>query len=153
MGHPAKLYFRSEMWCTQIESMFRLGAPAAAAFCYTSCIMKIHRLLGLALLFFLPLSAIAKDKSYIQGKLVSAGTTQTILEGDQFDFATVVIQVDDILITARGRRVTRHSGEIVPGVIIGDPIPVNIDGNEIRLKLPSGKEFKASIVKRERIPK
>jgi hypothetical protein len=105
------------------------------------------------LLLLIATSALASnhDRVYVSGKLLSSGTTERLLEGTSFENALITVQVGDVVYTARGGRVSRHSGEIVPGLIIGDPVPVSIDGQDLRLKLPSGKEFKATIVKRERV--
>jgi hypothetical protein len=91
------------------------------------------------------------DRVYVSGKLLSSGTAERLMQGTSFNNALITVQAGDVIYTARGGRVTRHSGEIVPGVIIGDPVQVSIDGGTLRLKLPSGKEFKATIVKRERV--
>ena len=60
------------------------------------------------------------------------------------------MRVADVIYTARGDRIRRRTGDIGQGLIIGDSVKVAIDGGNLILLKPDGKELKTKITKRER---
>jgi hypothetical protein len=84
------------------------------------------------------------------GKLLDISYDERLEEGTTYRRAIYHVQVGDIVYLGRGERVKRHSGDPGHGLIIGDPVKAAIDGDNLILQRPDGKEIKAKIVKRER---
>jgi hypothetical protein len=107
----------------------------------------MHRLLpGVALMLML---AGAKH-DFQSGKLMNIATDERLYEGTTMRWAVFTVKVADMVYTARGERVRRHSGDPGQGLIVGDPVQVAIDGETLILLKPDGKELKAKITRRER---
>jgi len=62
----------------------------------------------------------------------------------------ILQQGDLLVITARGDRIRRHSGDIGQGLIVGDAVEAAIDGGDAMILKPDGKELKTKIIKRAR---
>ena len=60
------------------------------------------------------------------------------------------VQIGDLVFTARGDRIRRHSGDVGQGLIVGDAVQAAVDGGDLILLKPDGKELKTKIVKRAR---
>jgi hypothetical protein len=91
-----------------------------------------------------------KNHEYQTGKLVDISTEQHFVEGTSHKRAIFTVQVGEIVYTARGGHVTRHSGDIGKGLVVGDPVKVVEDGDHLFLLLPDGKELKTTIIKKTR---
>src|ERR1700722_2332597 len=92
----------------------------------------------------------AASHQFQDGKLVNISDEERLDEGTTFKWALFVVQVNDIVYTARGPRIRRHSGDPGRGLVIGDAIKVAIEKDELILMEPDGKELKAKITRRER---
>jgi len=55
-----------------------------------------------------------------------------------------------LVITSRGDRIRRRSGDLGQGLIIGDAVQLAVDGGDLIILKPDGKELKTKIIKRER---
>ena len=84
------------------------------------------------------------------GKLISVTSDERFVEGTSYQWAIFRVQIGDLTYTARGERIRRHSGDIGQGLVIGDTVQVVVDGENLMLLKPDGKELKAKIIKRER---
>ena len=94
---------------------------------------------------------VAETKHNFQtGKLINITADERFDEGTSYRWAIFTVQVADVVYTARGDRVRRRTGDIGQGLIVGDPVKVAIDGGNIILLKPDGKELKMKITKRER---
>jgi len=91
-----------------------------------------------------------KQHDFQKGKLINVTTDERLIEGTSARWAIFTVQISDLVYTARGGRVRRHSGDFTEGLIIGDPVQAAVDGGELILLKPDGKELKTRIIKRER---
>lgn len=107
------------------------------------------------LICFLLLStaAFAKDHAFQQGKLLAVDTDQRLYEGTSIGHALLTVQVDDVIYTVRGERVTRRTKDFSGGLIIGDSVQASLEGNNLVLLKPDGKDLKTNILKRARVAK
>ena len=95
-------------------------------------------------------AAFAAAKHIFQtGKLLGVSIEETVVGGTSIRQALFTVQIGDLVITARGERV-RRTGDIGQGLIIGDAVQVALDGGDMILLKPDGKEMKTTIFKRER---
>ena len=92
----------------------------------------------------------AKQHAFQTGKLMGIASDERVLEGTSYRWAIFTVQVADVIYTARGDRIRSRSGDIGQGLIVGDPVKVAIDGGDLILLKPDGKELKTKITKRER---
>jgi hypothetical protein len=115
----------------------------------------MRKILGMVLfsICFGSLAANAANHSFTTGKLLDVRTDERLMEGTSFTCAIFIVQIDDILYTLQGKRlVSLRARDYGEGLIVGDPVQVSVEGNTVILLRPNGKEFKTSIVKRERAP-
>lgn len=103
----------------------------------------------LLLLFALPLTA--KPREWQDGKLIDVRSHETgngaLRAQNGYCLAVEVGQVDFLLEYEPYGRGSYQPSDLV----VGDTVKVNIDGNNMHLTKPSGGEFKAHIVRRERV--
>ncbi|HKY62787.1 MAG TPA: hypothetical protein VJR29_05140 [bacterium] len=130
--------------------------------------MSLTRRVSLIVLLLLLASpALAKDKApkeYQQGKLLNIEEKDTVqttyVSQKQSDGRTVTTPVEDkqkhYFITVQLADMV-YVGEYTPAFfgkpgdwVIGDPISVRLDGNNMYLQKPNGKELKSKIRKRIR---
>jgi len=105
--------------------------------------------LALALTFASTVPGAAKH-DFQTGKLINIDTDERLYQGTSFRWAIFTVQVGDLVYTARGGRARRHSGDPGHGLIIGDPVQAAVDGENLILLKPDGKELKTKITKRAR---
>jgi type IV secretory pathway VirB9-like protein len=87
----------------------------------------------------------ATKRNFQAGKLVS------VTMDERFGWAVFTVQVGDLVYTARGGRVRRHSGDLGQGLIVGDAVQIALDGSEHLILLkPDGKELSTTIIQRAR---
>ena len=91
-----------------------------------------------------------QHREFQTGKLINIATDERLYEGTSFRRAVFTVQVADLVYTARGQRVRSHSGDMGRGLVVGDAVKVAIDGEDLILLTPDGKEMKVKITKRER---
>jgi hypothetical protein len=109
------------------------------------------RLFGIALMsMFAVLLAGAAKHDFQTGKLMNIATDERLYEGTTIRWAVFTVKIAGVVYTARGERVRRHSGDPGQGLIVGDAIQVAIDGENLILLKPEGKELKVKITRRER---
>jgi hypothetical protein len=104
----------------------------------------------LACLLLLSSAAFAKVHIFQTGKLISVSTEDRLFEGTTVSHALLTVQVDDVIYTVRGERVTRRTKDFSEGLIVGDSVQTSVEGNNIFLHKPDGKDMKTEILKRER---
>lgn len=108
-------------------------------------------LLAVALTLTLATNFLAATKHNFEKETLINVTSDEILdEGTTYRWAIVTVQIGDLVYTARGGRIRRHSGDPAQGLIVGDTIQVAIDGDDLILLKSGGKELKAKITKRAR---
>lgn len=106
-------------------------------------------LIALTLAFTISLLGAVK-RDYQTGKLLSVTTDERLVEGTSQRWAIFTVQIGDLVYTARGERVRRGTTDFAQGLIIGDAVQVTVDGEDLILLKPDGKELKSKILKRER---
>lgn len=92
----------------------------------------------------------AAKRDFQAGKLLSVTVDERLEDGTTYRWAVFTVQIGDLVITARGGRVRRSTGDIGKGLIVGDPVQAAIDGSDLILLGPDRKELKAKITKRAR---
>jgi hypothetical protein len=92
----------------------------------------------------------ATKHEFETGKLISVTADERLDEGTSERWAIFKVQIGDLIYTARGERIHRHSGDFAQGLVIGDTAKMTIDGGNLILLKPDGKELKTKIIKRER---
>jgi hypothetical protein len=117
--------------------------------------MKILALL----LLLVSTAAFAKDHVYQEGKLLSVSKQNDSSIGTglgnmalavPMGHAIFTVQISDIVYIVRGEKVNRRTKDYSKGLIIGDPVKVAVEGNNLILLLPTGKDFSTAILTRER---
>jgi hypothetical protein len=89
-------------------------------------------------------------RQFQAGKLLDISSDERLEEGTTYRRAIYHVQFGDVVYTGRGERVSLHSGDPGHGLIVGDPVQAAIDGGELILQRPDGKEIKTKIIKRQR---
>ncbi len=113
--------------------------------------MKMHRLdvlLGITLAA--AGSAQAWDHVFATGKLLDVSTEEHADAKHPQTHAVYTVQSGDMVYTVRAEKVKVHSKDYAKGLIIGDPVPVSVEGEHVYLQMPNGKEMKTDIIKRAR---
>jgi len=95
--------------------------------------------------------ASAAQHEFQSGKLVNISEDERLVTGTTLRWAVFVVQVNDIVYTARGPRMRRRSGDPGHGLILGDSVMVAIEKDDLIIRQPDGKELKAKITRRERV--
>jgi hypothetical protein len=112
-------------------------------------VRKVLLMVTLALTFA---ATILAAKHELQtGKLTNIMADETLIEGTSYRRAVFTVLIGDLVITARGDRIRRRSGDIGQGLIMGDSVKVAIDGGDLIFLKPDGKEMKTKIIKRARV--
>jgi hypothetical protein len=106
--------------------------------------------LAVLVLMFATICFSAAKHDFQTGKLHSVTVDERLYEGTTYRWAIFTVQIGDLVITARGGRVRRHSGDIGQGLIVGDAVQVAVDGGDLILLTPDRKELKAKITKQAR---
>jgi hypothetical protein len=112
----------------------------------------VHKILPLVVLALM-LGAIcsgAAKRDFQTGKLLSVTAEERLDEGTTYRWAIFTVQIGDLVITARGDRIGRHSGDIGQGLIVGDAVQAAVEGGDLIMLKPDQKELKAKIIKRAR---
>jgi hypothetical protein len=60
------------------------------------------------------------------------------------------VQIGDLIYTLKGDRIRHHSKDYAQGLIIGDSVQASVEGNEVFILKPDGKDMKTGVLKRER---
>jgi hypothetical protein len=108
-------------------------------------------LVGVALVLALaPFVTGATKHDFQTGKLINIDFEERLISGTSFRWAILTVQVGGVVYSARGDRMRRHSGDPGHGLIIGDPVQAAVEGEDLILRRPDGKELKAKITRRER---
>jgi co-chaperonin GroES (HSP10) len=84
------------------------------------------------------------------GKLLDISSDERVEKGTTYKYAVYQVQVGDIVYFGRGEKVSKHPGDRGHGLIVGDPVQAAIDGTDLILQRPDGKEIKTKIIKRQR---
>jgi hypothetical protein len=95
-------------------------------------------------------SAGGAHRDFQSGKLLEVSSDERFVEGSSFRRAIYEVQVGDVVYFARGERLGRRSGDPGHGLIVGDSVQAALNGDNLILKRPDGKEIKAKIIKRQR---
>jgi hypothetical protein len=93
----------------------------------------------------------AGSHNFQAGKLLDVTTDESFHEGTSHRRAIFSVQIGDIVYTLKGSRVSRWGNDYAKGLIVGDSVQASVEGGDIILLRPDGKEMKTSILKRERI--
>lgn len=108
-------------------------------------------LLTAVLLTLVPTSLRAGPHSEFQlGKLLDVSSDERLYEGTTHRYAIYEVQLRDLVYFARGEKLSRHAGDPGHGLVVGDTVQVAVDGDNLILQRPDGKQIKAKIIKRQR---
>jgi hypothetical protein len=89
-------------------------------------------------------------RDFQTGKLLDVSSDERLIEGTTVKHAVYEVQLGDIVYSARGERIHVHSGDVGHGLVVGDSVQVAIDGDNLILQRPNGKEIKTKIIQRKR---
>jgi hypothetical protein len=103
----------------------------------------------------------AAKQEFKTGKLLDVTTETKLVDGSSYRWAVFVVQVDDLIYTAKGDRLGRvhdslltlaitKSGDNGRELVVGDPVEVSLRGDHLVIRKPNGKELKTKIIKRAR---
>ena len=113
---------------------------------------RVVRLLLMSIVVqLLPLCVYAGNQhEFRAGKLLDVSSDDRVVEGNSIKYAIYEVQVGDIIYFGRGERMRRHSGDPGHGLIVGDPVQAAVEGDNLILQRPDGKDIKTKIVRRQR---
>jgi hypothetical protein len=89
-------------------------------------------------------------RDFQTGKLLNVSSDERLIEGTTVKHAVYEVQLGDIIYFARGERIHVHSGDVGHGLVVGDSVQAAIDGDNLILQRPDGKEIKTKIIQRKR---
>jgi hypothetical protein len=89
-------------------------------------------------------------RDFQAGKLLDVTSDERLIEGTTVKHAVYEVQLGDIIYFARGERIHVHSGDVGHGLVVGDSVQAAIDGDNLILQRPDGKEIKTKIIQRKR---
>ena len=112
--------------------------------------LRKFRLLAVFALMCVTICSAAAKRDFQTGKLLSVTVDERLDEGTTYRWAVFTVQIADLVITARGERIRRFTGDVGQGLIVGDPVQVAVDEGDLILLKPDRKELKAKITKRTR---
>jgi hypothetical protein len=116
-----------------------------------SCILALMRVsIGLSVLFSTLCLYAGTHREFKTGKLLDISSDERLIEGTTIKHAIYEVQVGEILYFGRGERIRAHSGDVGHGLVVGDPVQAAIDGDNLILQRPDGKEIKTKIIQRNR---
>jgi hypothetical protein len=93
----------------------------------------------------------ASTHDFQQGKLIEISTDERLDLGTSERWPIFTVQIADVVYTTRGGRLRqRRSGDPGHGMIVGDPVQVVVEGEQLIFLAPGGKELKTRIIKRTR---
>jgi hypothetical protein len=93
----------------------------------------------------------AGSHNFQAGKLLDVTTDVRANGSNARTIAILSVQIGDIVYTLNGGRVSQHANDYAKGLIVGDPVQASVEGGNVILPRPDGKDMKTSILKRERI--
>ena len=93
----------------------------------------------------------AGGHNFQTGKLVNVDTDERLARGTSLRRAIFTVQIGDIVYTLRGERVSPRPKDYAQGLIVGDPVQASVEGENVVLQKPDGKDLKTVILKRERV--
>lgn len=96
------------------------------------------------------LSLFAGTHQFQAAKLLDRSSDERLIEGTTVKRAIYQVQIGAILYFGRGERIRAHSGDVGHGLVVGDPVQAAIDGDNLILQRPDGKEIKTKIIQRKR---
>ena len=92
----------------------------------------------------------APAHEFVTGKLVDITSDERVEKGTTRAYAIYQVQLGDLIYFGRGEKLSKHEKDSGHGLIVGDPIEAAIDGKDLIIKRPNGKEIKTKIIKRQR---
>jgi len=103
-----------------------------------------------AILVLTAFSFAGSHHEFQAGRLVALTSDERLIEGTTVKHAIFEVEIRGIVYFARGERMRRHGGDAAHGLIVGDPVQAAVDGENLILQRPDGKEIKTEIVQRKR---
>ncbi len=100
--------------------------------------------LGVATLWAVP------SHEFQTGKLVDITSDERVDKGTTHGYAVYQVQLGDIIYFGRGEKLPKHPGDAGHGLIVGDPVKAVVEGKDLIIQRPDGKEMKTRIFKRQR---
>jgi hypothetical protein len=106
--------------------------------------------LGLSLMVATAIPCATK-RTFQAGKLINITEKEETFNGTSLRRAIFIVQIGDLIYTAKGGIIRPHAGDVGQGLIIGDAVQAAVDGEDLILLKPDGKELRIKITKRERV--
>jgi co-chaperonin GroES (HSP10) len=91
-----------------------------------------------------------KNKEFQTGKLVDISSDEKLNKGTSVGYAVYQVQIGDIVYFGQGEKLPKHPADAGHGLVVGDPVQAAVDGKDLILQRPDGKEIKTKIIKRQR---
>lgn len=88
--------------------------------------------------------------SLVFGKLVDISSDERVDKGTTHGYTVYQVQIGDIVYFGRGEKLPKHPGDTGHGLIVGDPVQAAIEGSDLIIQRPDGKEIKTKVIKRKR---
>jgi len=92
----------------------------------------------------------APHHEFQAGKLVDISSDERVDKGTTHGYTIYQVQIEDIVYFGRGEKLPKHPGDTGHGLIVGDPVQAAIEGSDLIIQRPDGKEIKTKIIKRQR---
>ena len=89
-------------------------------------------------------------KEFQSGKLLNITSDEQEKKGTTYGYVIYQVQIGDIVYFGRGQKLPKKPGDEGKGLIIGDPVQAAVDGDDLFIQRPNGKEIKTKIIKRQR---
>jgi hypothetical protein len=113
--------------------------------------MKARQVLFAFVVIALTVCLYAKSQPTFQtGKLLDISSDERVIDGTEYKRAVYQVQIGDLVYFGRGERITKNTADPGHGLIVGDPVRVAVDGDNLILQRPDGKQIKTKIIKRVR---
>jgi hypothetical protein len=106
--------------------------------------------LGLAILLGSASLWATPAHEFTTGKLVDISSDERVDKGTTHGYTIYKVQLGDLVYFGRGDKLPKHPEDQGHGLIVGDPVQAAIDGKDMIIRRPDGKEIKTKIIKRER---
>jgi hypothetical protein len=82
--------------------------------------------------------------------LVDISSDERVDKGTTHGYTVYQVQIGDIVYFGRGEKLPKHPEDRGHGLIVGDPVQAAIEGGDLIIQRPDGKEVKTKVIKRQR---
>ena len=94
-------------------------------------------------------ASFAHTRDFQTAKLVDVSYDNVMHSGSSQRHAVYQVRLGGVIYSAEGSKL-HHQSDPAHGLVVGDEVRVAIEGDQMFLRRPDGKDIKATIVKRQR---